>query len=91
METTSDISVSASGLKIADELNILKKEDINEYTNVIIKNTKYLSNTIDIFSEYISGNSKEENINIQYFLNQTLNFEEANLKNHNIKLLEIRN
>ncbi|RXI46722.1 hypothetical protein CRU99_03060 [Malaciobacter mytili] len=81
------ISVASSGLKLADELNILDKHEIKNYANVIIKNTNYLSNTIDIFRDYTFKNSNIKDVIIQDLIYETIDILSATLKNEKIKLI----
>ncbi len=81
------ISVASSGLKLADELNILDKSEIKNYANVIIKNTNYLSNTIDMFRDYTFKNSESKDVIIQDLIYETMDILSATLKNDRIKLI----
>ncbi len=81
------ISVASSGLKLADELNILDKNEIKNYANVIIKNTNYLSNTIDMFRDYTFKNSESKDVIIQDLIYETMDILSATLKNDRIKLI----
>ena len=49
------ISSSASGLKLKKDFNILKDSDFDEFSDATIKSVKYLSETIEDFSNYFKN------------------------------------
>ncbi|MDD3008898.1 MAG: PAS domain S-box protein, partial [Arcobacter sp.] len=59
------ISTSASALKLKSEFNMLNKEDIEESSNAIVKQTEYLSNTIDNFRDFIKEDKSYKEISIK--------------------------
>ncbi len=63
------ITTSASGLKLESEFGIITKEYIDECVDNIMKQSNYLSNTIDNFRNFIKG----ENIIQEVFLNDVIN------------------
>ncbi len=58
----SAISTAASGIKLHDEMNILKKDIMNDSLDAIISNTKLLSNTIDDFSNFFKKDKSKNSI-----------------------------
>ena len=81
------ISTSASALKVKSEFNMLNKEDIEESSNAIVKQTEYLSNTIDNFRDFIKEDKSYKEISIKEILENTLNLTHASLHNNFIKLV----
>ena len=80
------ISISASSLKVKSEFNILTKEEINETSTAIVKQTEYLSNTIDNFRDFIKEDKSYTNISIKEVLDNSLNLVYASLNNNFINL-----
>jgi len=80
------ISTSASGLKMNYEFGVLKDEDIPEHMDSIVKSTKYLSETIDTFRDFIKEKKDFKEIVIQKRLKDTLNIISAPIQNSNIAL-----
>jgi len=68
----SNISVSASGLQIKKELEILNDKDFEDGINHILKSTKYLSNTIDDFRNFFSKDKKYSLVNSKKLMQKVL-------------------
>lgn len=83
----STISTAASGLKMKHEFDMLEKDDIPEFTDTIVTNTKYLSETIDTFRDFIKEEKETREIVIQERINETLKIVRASLENSHIKLI----
>ncbi len=60
----SAISSGASGLKVQDELGILSKEGLHGGIDKIVKNTQYLSKTVENFRSFFTPNRPKEKKNI---------------------------
>jgi len=82
------ISVAASGINLKRQFNILKEKDMTECMDSIVKNTKYLSQTIDIFRDYTKQSQELKNVVLQEKIDITLNIISETLKNNDI---EVRN
>ncbi|RXJ85535.1 PAS domain S-box protein [Arcobacter cloacae] len=80
------ISISASSLKVKSEFDMLTKEEIAETSTAIVKQTEYLSNTIDNFRDFIKEDKTYANISIKEVLDNSLNLVYASLKNNFINL-----
>lgn len=80
------ISTCASGIAMKHEYGILKDEDIEPNMEMIVNNTKYLSETIDIFRDFIkeSGDKEQRKVSVGEVISITLSIVEASLKNHYI-------
>ena len=77
------ISVSASGIKLHNEMNTLDNKTLNDLTKEIINHTKHLSNTIETFRNYIfAKDSDKENLEIRDILNMI----KSTLEDSNIEL-----
>ncbi|WP_419774533.1 sensor histidine kinase [Halarcobacter sp.] len=83
----STISTAASGLKMKHEFDMLEKDDIPEFTDTIVTNTKYLSETIDTFRDFIKEEKETKEIVIQERIDETLKIVRASLENSHIKLI----
>ena len=84
------ISTCASGMRMREELNMLKREMILEYCDIIVNNCTNLSRTIDNFTSFVNSTDDKAIFNLKTFIedNYTLLFK--NLKNTNI-IIEIEN
>ena len=81
------ITTSASGMELKSDYDILTKDDIKEFSNKIIDQANYLSNTIDDFKNFIKGDIKYLNISLKDVLKETLSLIDATLKNNYITLI----
>jgi len=80
------ISSSATGLKLKKEFGILEDSDFNEFAEGILKSSKYLSETIEDFSNYFKNDKNKEHFLVNDAIKKTIQLSEASLKNHNITL-----
>jgi PAS domain S-box-containing protein len=81
------ITTSASGIKLNYEMDILNKDFIDNSVDLIINQSKYLSNTIDNFRNFIKGEKIEGVISVKEILDSALLLTEASFKNNYINLL----
>ncbi len=81
------ISTSASGMQLEYEMDILDSKKFNSYTDGIIKNTEFLSNTIDTFRDYIKEKKVLKEVILQERLHGAIHIIEATLQNHHINLV----
>ena len=81
------ISTSASGLKLKKDFGLLKDEDIDNVCDSIVQSSKYLSQTIDDFKEYIKGNKKLEQFNIKDVLTLNINLLDGVFKTNFINIV----
>jgi signal transduction histidine kinase len=84
----SAISTIASGTKLNQEFGILKKDDIPKNMDLIVENTKYLSQTIDTFRDFIKERREEKEVIIQDKIDESLKIVQATLDNSHIKLIK---
>jgi PAS domain S-box-containing protein len=82
------ITTSASGLKLNAELDMkISKEQVEEYSDLVLQQANYLSNTIDNFRDFLKSDKNHKIISINEILNYTLALTDATIKNNNIKLI----
>lgn len=80
------ISSSASGLKLKHELEILHQEEIPEFCDGILKSSKYLSDTIDDFTDFFKNQNQKANFSIKDAIQRAIILSSASLKNNDIEL-----
>lgn len=85
------ITIHLSGLKLKNELHLIKDEDINETANSVMKYANYLSNTIDDFRNFIQENQKKEYFDVKKSFTKALDIVNASLNNNSITLNIINN
>lgn len=81
------ITTSASGLKMQSELDILTKENMSEFIDVIMKQSNYLSQTIENFKNFIKSDKTYREISIKKVLDNTLQLVDATLHNNFIEVI----
>ena len=81
------ISTSASGLKMQNEFGIINDDLLNESMDNIVKNTKYLSKTIDDFREFIKNDRDIENFNLYENISSTLEILRGTLTHYEINII----
>ena len=81
------ISTSASGMQIEKEMDMLTDEKFINYTDGIIKNTEFLSKTMDTFRNYIKEKKEKKTVILQNRIDIAINIIEASLQNNSIKLI----
>jgi signal transduction histidine kinase len=88
LETTiSVISTCASGLQLKKEYNILNDDIFYEDTDNIIKASENLSNTIEVFSEFVKSDNKIEAFFINSFIGELNQILKKDLDQNNIDLI----
>jgi len=80
------ISTCASGISMKHEYGVLKDEEIEPNMEMIVENTKYLSETIDTFRDFVKESDEKEKkkVSIGDVIGTTLSIMEASLKNNYI-------
>jgi len=81
------ISTIASSIQLKQEMGILNDETIDHNMNKIVQNTNYLSETIDIFSNFIKDEKIYKEIILQEEIKVAFTIIESNLINNQIKLI----
>lgn len=82
------ITTSASGMQLHKELGILSDETFTKYTEIIVSQSQYLSETIDLFRNYIQDNHIFTDIVVQKEIKSTLKLLDSVFKDNNIKLIQ---
>ncbi|WP_417327396.1 ATP-binding protein [Halarcobacter sp.] len=81
------ITTCTSGLRLKKDFNNLSDEDLQESIDIILKNSNYLSNTIENFRDFF-----DESINTYYTFNEVINKAKEllahRLENKNISIIE---
>ncbi len=84
------ITTAASGMKIKKELELLNDDEFINYIKSILDNSKYLSNTLDEFSDYIKDGQKQKEVILQDRIELSLNLIESSFSIENIKIIKGR-
>ncbi|WP_419771386.1 MAG: sensor histidine kinase [Candidatus Marinarcus sp.] len=82
------ISTAASGMKLKKEMDILEDEDFYHYSDSILDNVMFLSNTIDEFRDYTKESHQEKDVVIQDRIKMAFKMVESSFKIENIKIYE---
>jgi len=81
------ITTCTSGLRLKKDFDNLSDQDLQESIDIILKNSNYLSNTIENFREFF-----DESINTYYTFNEVINKAKEllahRLENKNISIIE---
>jgi len=83
----STISTAASGIKLQKEMGILEDKDVNEAIDTIMRNSSYLSKTIDDFRNFFKTDKKIQHINLATSIKDDLNILKPTLKNNEIEVI----
>jgi len=86
----STITVAASGLKLHKELNILNDKSFYESINGIMRNSSYLSDTINDFTNFIKdkNNTNSEFFAVKEVIDKNLLLLEGNVKINHIDIIK---
>jgi len=82
------ISISASSIKLSQELDMLDENEIDEQMDNIIQSTVFLSDTINDFQNFLNNKNTTETFNVQDVVSQVLTLVEGNIKSHSINIIE---
>ena len=81
------ITTVASGLKISNNLNMTKKEDIDDSMEQIIKSGMYLSQTIEDFRSFLNKDRVKSKVNIKKLIHSATYFFKSQVQNKKIDLV----
>ena len=81
------ISTIASGIKVKSEFDQLELPSVLDDMDNIIKQSKYLSKTIDDFRNFIKNTNNKEKQNVLSILDKTLSIVDSSIVNNNINLV----
>ena len=82
------ISTIASGIKVQIEYGQFDEKTIIPDMDSIIKQTTYLSNTIDDFRNFIKNNNEKGEVQISNIIKKVLSISHPSVVNHNITIIE---
>jgi len=82
------ISTVSSGIKLHHELDIIQSdEELLKNMDLIILNTQHMSETIDIFANFLKNEKIKNKVMLQEVVDFSLNIISFSLKNDHIKLI----
>ena len=81
------ISTIASGIKVKVAFGLFDEKEVVPDMENIIKQTNYLSNTIDDFRNFIKNSNEKSEVQISNIINKTLSILNPSIVNHNIKMI----
>lgn len=81
------ISTSASGIQIKKEMGILEDSVHDQLLNGIINSSEHLSNTIDVFMDFIKEEKVSKEVILQERVNKAIEVVESSLNNNFIKVI----
>ena len=84
----SSISTMASGMLLSKEYGKLDDETFVHYCNNIVVSTKFLSETIDTFRDFIKERKEFKKVILQERIKRTLNIEKASFNHNHITLID---
>ena len=82
----SAISTSASGMQVTYQINALSDDDFINYTDAIIKNAQYLSQTIDDFRDFIRSEKKITRFDVSESVKKCMAIVNSSINNHNLNI-----
>ena len=83
----SSISTGVSGIQLQKELDMLDDETFYSVCNEVNQNVQYLSNTIDDFRNYLTGNNEKELFSLSESIQSLLSLMSSSYKVHNIDVV----
>jgi len=81
------ISALASGIQFRNDYNQLADYNINDAMDDIMKQTEYLSKTIDDFRNFIKDAHEQKYISVQQTIEKTISIIHPAMKSNNIRLV----
>ena len=84
----SSISMLSSGVKFKKEFGLLEDKELFKSMDDINTSTKYLSQTIEDFSDFFNPNKKIILFNLEKTINKALNLLEVQFKDKNIQIIQ---
>ncbi|MGB5793490.1 ATP-binding protein, partial [Poseidonibacter sp.] len=80
------ISTSASGIKLQKEFGIIDEKEMSSTLDRITETTKFLSQTIDDFQNYLKNDKIKKEFNVNNSINTILNITKGSIVNNFINL-----
>jgi len=82
----SAISTSASGMQLTYQIGALNDEDFMNFTSAIIDNSKYLSQTIDDFRDFIKSEKKIKRFDLSDCVEKCMAIVNSSINNHHLNI-----
>jgi nitrogen-specific signal transduction histidine kinase len=82
------IRTVSSGLRIQKELDALEDKELLEQLNKIEDTTTYLSDTIDVFRNFLKSDQEYENTSLKTIVNESIEILALMLKDYNIEIIK---
>lgn len=82
------ISMSASGIMLKKQFNLLEDEYMENSLNSIVNNTKHLSKTIDDFRDFFKPNKEKSEAIVSDIIDRTLVIVSSKFQNRDIKVIK---
>jgi signal transduction histidine kinase len=82
------VSVAASSTKIKQQLNQLDDDFLLNSMNKIVETTEHLSNTIEVFRQFLKDDKEKTNFNISENIDKNLSIIESVLIENKIKIIK---
>jgi len=83
----SSITCAASGMKVQKECDLLSDDSFEHAIEGIMRNSQYLSETIDYFTNYVKHNQKLELFGVNEVIDNNLNLIESHIKTYDIEVV----
>lgn len=81
------ISTIASGVSVYNTLKTLDEKTVEKSMETIIKQSEYLSNTINDFRNFIKNDRKKQNFHMIQMIEKSLSIANASMAKHYIKVI----
>ena len=80
------ISITASGIKLNKELDLLTDKQLEDSLKLITETTTHLSDTIDVFKDFLKDNKEKSLFNLSQNIYNNVSLIETMLKENNVKI-----
>lgn len=82
----STISMVNSNMRIDQEMGTLESDKIASFLNSIDNSVEHLSETIDVFRDFLQDDVKSQYFDLKELIEKTLKLLESKIENHSIKI-----
>lgn len=80
------ISMSNANIRVESELDTLTSQKLEQFLNDIDNSTTHLSETIDVFRDFLEEDIKNQYLNLKELINKTIRLLESKIKNRTIEV-----
>ena len=81
------ISITASGIKLNKELDLLTDKILIDSVKLITETTEHLSDTIDVFKDFLKDNKEKSLFNLSQNIYNNTSLIETMLRDNNVKIV----